>query len=315
MIDTFKTPGHLDDVPRPEPGPREVRIRVTAAGVNPVDWKIRSGSMPSLTLPRVLGQDIAGVVDAIGSEVTRFAVGDRVLGCARSHGAYAEETIVPENTPGEPLAKIPDEVDDATASALPTPGLTALACLNAANVAANSTVLIVGAAGAVGAIATQLAVVRGAHVIATVKPADGALVRAFGAQTVIESTDAGAIVDAVKSAAADGVSAIIDMVSDGATLKTFGSLLSPGGTIVTTIHVADEAWFREQGAHAVNLVMSATPESSPAALDELTARVATGELRVSVSEERPLGDARAILDGCESHELHGKFVLLPAGRG
>jgi D-arabinose 1-dehydrogenase-like Zn-dependent alcohol dehydrogenase len=112
----------------------------------------------------------------------------------------------------------------------------------------------------------------------------------------------------------DGVGAVLDFVSDGETLKRFAPLVVRGGTLVTTIHVADEAWFAAQQRRAVNLVMNQTPESSAAGLDELTDLVRRGELVVAVAGERPLEDARHVLDESERHTLHGKFVLRPTSR-
>jgi NADPH2:quinone reductase len=258
-----------------------------------------------------LGQDFAGVADAIGKGVRRFAVGDRVLGRAATHGGYADMTVIGENQPAEPVSIIPAGVDDTVAAALPTPGLTALACLNAAAVAAGTSVVLVGAGGAVGAIATQLAALRGARVIATVKHNGGQTNGPPGAQQTIESTDRDEIVRAVKAAVPGGVGALIDLVSDAETLKTFATVLARLGTLVTTINAVDERWFRARDIRALNLVVAQTPESTPAGLDELTRLVEHGKLKIEVSGERLLDQARALLDEGEKHALRGKFVLRP----
>ena len=148
-------------MPVPEPGPDDVLIRITVAGINPVDWKVRDEY--GHALPFVLGQDFAGVVVGAGSRVKRYAQDDRVFGIAREHGAHAEYTLVPEDGRGQPMAHIPDGVGDADAAGLPTAGLTALACIERTNLKAGDRLAIVGVTGAVGQFATQLAKAREAR--------------------------------------------------------------------------------------------------------------------------------------------------------
>ena len=109
------------------PKPHEILVRVAVAGVNPIDWKRRDS--PDTPLPLILGQDFAGLVVGTGDRVQRYRLDERVFGIAREHGAYAEFTVVPEDDNAQPVAKIPDGVGDADAAALPTAGLTALACV------------------------------------------------------------------------------------------------------------------------------------------------------------------------------------------
>lgn len=309
MFDELKQPGSLRDVAVPACGPSEIRIRVTRAGVNPIDWKIRSGEAGAFPTPRVAGQDVAGVVEAIGSAVKGFAVGDRVVACARSHGGYAELTVIGVDAHGEPVSKIPNGVGDTVAAALPTPGLTALGALDALDVGKGTVVLILGAAGAVGAIAVQLATKRGATVLATVKGSGASDVRMFGAEMVIDSGDAAEIVAQVRDAYPDGIATVLDLVSDGEQLKVLASVLKPGGKILTTVHVGDEPWFSERGYTAINFSMADSPDASPAGLDTLTAAVKDGSLRIDIAAERPLDDARSLLDSGAGHALHGKTVL------
>ena len=311
-IDAFKTPGTVHEIPPAEPQSDEIRVKVTAAGVNPIDWKIRDGANSDLPLPRVLGQDFAGVVDAIGTNVKRFAVGQRVFGCARSHGAFAEMTVIPVDHRDEPVSTIPDGVSDAIAAALPTPGLTALACLNAAGVTDGTAVLMLGAAGSVGSIATQLAAIRGASVTGTVKGSGADRVRKFGAQHVFDTGDVDEVIARTKAIYSNGVPVILDFVSNGEELKKLSSVLQPGGTLVTTIHVADEAWFSARGFKAINITLFETPESSPECLDQLTGLVRDGKLEVDIAQERPLRDARSVLDASEAHAIEGKVILRPA---
>jgi len=154
-------PVGVRDVPLPEPGPKEIQVRVVAAGVNPIDWKLCERG--DRRMPFVLGQDFAGVVSDVGNRVTKYRVADRVFGIARDHGAYAQFTVIPEDDGPQPIAKVPAEVGDADAAALPTAGLTALAALDWLGVGRGTSVLIVGATGGVGSYAVQMARDRGAH--------------------------------------------------------------------------------------------------------------------------------------------------------
>ncbi len=149
--------GSLKEIPEPAPGSHEIQVRVSAAGVNPIDWKVRDRG--NERMPFVLGQDFAGVVSRVGAGVTKYKIGERVFGVAPDHGAYAEYTIVSED---DPVAKIPDDVGDADAAALPTAGLTALAALETLQVDKGTKLLVLGATGGVGSFAVQIAADRGA---------------------------------------------------------------------------------------------------------------------------------------------------------
>src|SRR5207244_719097 len=157
----------LVEVPRPEPAPTEVLVRVAAAGVNPVDWKTRTRGGFLGQPPFTVGWDVAGVVDGVGRGVTRFAPGDRGFGMPRlprEAAAYAEYVT----SPSRQLARIPDGLADVDAAALPLAALTAWqALVETADVQPGQRVLILAAAGGVGHLAVQIAKARGAHVIGT----------------------------------------------------------------------------------------------------------------------------------------------------
>src|SRR5689334_192839 len=181
---------HLEEAPIPEPIPTEIRVRVTAAGVNPVDTKVRSGGAglgDDMTAPPfTVGWDVAGVVDAVGMGVTRFAVGDRVFGMPwfpRQAGAYAEYVTAPSRH----FAHIPDDVDDVTAAATPLAGLTAWQILvDTADVQRDQRVLIHAAGGGVGHLAVQIAKTRGAHVVGTASAGKHADLVALGLDDAID---------------------------------------------------------------------------------------------------------------------------------
>ena len=175
------------DLPDPKVGPDSVLVQVRAAGVNPVDWKIRDGALDGLLdahFPLVMGWDVAGVVRAVGGGVTEFAPGDEVYGYVRKdsveHGTYAELVSAPVRT----LARRPTALDWAQSGGLPLAGLTALQSLNALRVGAGDTVLVHAAAGGVGHLAVQIARARGARVIGTAGERNHDYLRGLGAEPV-----------------------------------------------------------------------------------------------------------------------------------
>lgn len=178
----------LREVPEPAPSDGEILIRIRAAGLNPVDCKIRDGKMRLLNrldLPMVAGSELSGVVDGIGTGVTRFAVGDRVFARVDKTklGAYAPLAVVDETL----VAKMPKALDFADAAGLPLAGLTALQALrDELAVTAGDRVFISGGAGGVGTLAIQLAVRMGAKVATTASPRGEELVRSLGAETVVD---------------------------------------------------------------------------------------------------------------------------------
>jgi len=307
-IDRFGSEGRVRDLPQPQLDLDSVLVRVRVAGINPIDWKIRDGKAGGRTFPLVLGQDFAGVVEQVGSQVTRVKAGDRVFGCARAHGAYAEETAVPDHEQASPFALIPDGLSDAVAAALPTPALTALASLSALGVGKDTTLLVVGAAGAVGTAAVQMARLRGARVSAYVRSEQEAELRSLGADEAI-SSERDDVLGSVQAQHPEPFDVILDLISDGETLKRNAPLLRQGGRLVTTIHVADEKWFGDRGLTAINIVMNETPQSSPEGLNEVAKLAADGKLRVDVAGERALAEAGRTLDEGKAGKLSGKMLL------
>lgn len=177
-----------EDAPRPHPGEGEVLVRVHAAGINPVDWKIREGHLKEMlhhTLPLVLGWDVSGVVEAVGTGVIRLKVGDEVFSRPdiSRDGAYAEFIVIKESE----VALKPKSLDHIHAAALPLASLTAWQTLfDAAGLSAGQRVLIHGAAGGVGHIAVQLAKWKGAHVIGTAAERNHDFLRRLGVDQVID---------------------------------------------------------------------------------------------------------------------------------
>jgi NADPH:quinone reductase-like Zn-dependent oxidoreductase len=295
VIDEFGAPEvlHVVDRELPEPGRGQVRVRVRAAGVNPVDGKIRSGAAQQMfptQLPAVLGFDIAGTIDHVGPGVDGLAVGDDVLGFANG-GGYAEyaqtTTVVPK----------PAQLEWAAAAALPVAAETALRVLGLLKVAQGDTVLIHGAAGSVGTVAVQIAVARGATVIGTASEGNHDYLRELGATPVVYGDG---LVDRVRAVAPDGIDAVFDAAGQGALPD---SIELRGGTsrIVT---IADPEAFR------LGVSFSGEAAWDAEAMAELARQAADGRLRLTVAQTYPLEEAPAAHAVVDTGHGHGKIVLL-----
>lgn len=218
----------LREVPQPRPARREVLVRVHAAGLNPVDFKTREGKLRPIQrypLPAVMGNELAGVVEARGDGATRFAVGDRVFARTPKDamGAFAEYAVVPENL----LAKMPISLEFDAAAGVPLAGLTALQALrDELNLKTGSRVFIPGGAGGVGTFAIQLAKWLGAEVTTTASPRGKALVERLGADVVIDYTTQ-RFEDHVRDM--DGV---FDLLGGETLTKAFG-VVKRGGKVVS----------------------------------------------------------------------------------
>jgi NADPH2:quinone reductase len=309
-VTEFKGEPSLVDLPTPEPGPGEVLVHLSAAGINPVDALIADGmydgTMPH-TFPLVLGVDGAGTVEALGAGVTHFAVGDRVFGRLIhppiGHGTYAEYTAGPEDQ----LAMVPDAVTDAQAAALPVAGMTALEMVDRLGRGdlTGRTVLIVGATGGVGSFATQLAASRGAAVIVTAKPDAASRMRQLGASEIIDHT-AGSVAEQVEAAHPEGVYALIDVVSDASGFAELTELVQDGGVAHSTIGSADADALDARGITGGNFLAAGGLEP----LDRLAAAVRDGGLQVSIDEEVTLADAPAALARNRAGGARGKTVIV-----
>ncbi|RIX97764.1 NADP-dependent oxidoreductase [Aureimonas flava] len=229
----------LRDVPRPEPGAGEVLVRVHAAGLNPVDYKIREGKLRVIRrwpLPVVMGGELSGTVEACGEGVTAFAAGDRVFARVdkTAMGAFAQYAVVPERL----LARMPDALGFEAAAGVPLAGLTALQALrDELGLRPGSRVFIPGGAGGVGTFAIQIAKWLGAHVTTTASPRGRALVERLGADRVIDYT-AERFEDRVRD-----VDGVFDLMG-GDTLSRSFDVVKPGGTVVSVAGVPEPqtAW-------------------------------------------------------------------------
>lgn len=289
---------HEAEVDTPEPGATQVRIRVRAVGVNPIDHKIRSGMMrPNLParLPSIPGSEAAGVVEAVGAEVTAVKPGDEVLGWTRG-GAYCEQALMAT------YAVKPAGLSFADAVALPVAGETAERVLRLLNVAAGDTLLIHGAAGAVGSMAVQLAVERGARVIGTAGQGNQEYVASLGAEPTLYGDG---LVDRVRALAPNGVDAVFDVAGRGALAD---SVELRGGSTERIVTIADF-----QGSEKFGIPFSGGPGSSiasPELLTELADKAASGALKVTVSRTYRLDEAVQAQRDSEAGHGRGKLVIL-----
>lgn len=287
---------HPSEAPVPEPGPQQARIRVKVASVNPMDFKVRAGLMrPKLpaSLPAIPGFEAAGVIDALGSDVVGFAVGDEVFGWTKG-GSYAQYSIVTT------FAAKPAALSWEQAVALPVAGETSERVLRRLGLAEGETLLIHGAAGAVGTVAVQLAVARGARVIGTASEANLPYLESLGA---IATPYGPGLVERVRALAPKGVDAVFDVAGKGA-LADSVELRGGASRIVT---IADFAGAQE---YAVDFSSGgADSPRSPEFLASLAALAEQGRLSTSVSATFPLEQAAAAHAASEAGHARGKLVL------
>jgi NADPH:quinone reductase len=300
----FENPPGIVDVPQPEAGPGEVLVRVQASSVNGFDLSVAAGRLKGMMdyeFPVILGKDFAGVVEAVGSGVSRFSADDRVFGVVMNPmwfntRALAEYVVVPED---QSIARLLDGMDFATGGALGVAATAAFDAFEAIAPQAGETVLISGATGGVGAYAVQMTAARGATVIATAKArVETDFVRGLGAADVVDrSSDLSAAVRAIRP---DGVDAVIHLAGDGSQLA---DLLVPNGRISSTIGFGpDQIDGRPISATAIQ------GASSSASLEGLATEVVAGYLRVPIQRTYRLEEAGHGLAEFHSNKL-GKLAI------
>lgn len=292
-----------------EPGPGQVRLLVRAAGINPVDWKMRRGSlrfvMPA-RFPLILGYDLAGEVEAVGPEVTRFQPGDRVYGLTepRQGGSYAERALVRDSA----LALLPESLSFEEGAALPVAGLTALQALrDKGELAAGETVVINGAAGGVGHLAVQIAVILGADVTGVCSHRNLDFVRSLGAHEAIDYEEE-------DFAGRDGA---WDVVFDAVGTRSYQDCepsLSTGGGIYVTTEVGPRPFLNAVFTSLSGLFGQKkrarwiTLGQKDKDLEFLARLAAQGRVRPELQEVFPLERIRAAHDLSETGRVRGKLV-------
>jgi NADPH:quinone reductase-like Zn-dependent oxidoreductase len=275
----------VQDLPTPEPAAGEVLIEVEAASVNGFDLSVAAGyvwdMIPGIEFPVVLGRDLVGTVSAVGQGVEGVSVGDRVaavipgMALGPTTGSLTEYVALPATA----VTAVPSGVDAQQAAVVGLAGIAAHDALEALDIQAGETVLVSGATGGVGSIATQFAVAAGATVIGTAQPGqEETYVRSLGAAHTVDYT--GDVAAAVQAIAPQGVDKIVHSAGDPAALAT---TLKAGGAAASTLGATAEQFSREDVTVAT-IMAAATAEKLAALLQ----RVATGELRVNIETTIPL---------------------------
>lgn len=290
----------LADIPAPEPAPSEVLVDITAASVNPIDWKMRAGLVREyfdVALPHVLGRDFSGVVRAVGEEVEGIAIDDEVFGVADAmrQGTHAEAIAVDAGL----LARKPEALDHAGAAALGATGMTLIAAFeDAASIARGQKVLIHGGAGGLGHLAVQYAKHRGAEVVATAGKANHEFVRAMGAGQVIDYTSCDF------AEAVSGCDLVLDTIG-GEVHKRSLAVVKPGGTLVYVTALPIPPYTVRENIS----VLRAPVRGGRAVFERLAELVTQGVLAPAIERRFPLAEATAAYALSETGHARGKIVL------
>jgi len=292
---------HISELPFPVPGKGEVLVKVKAAGINPIETKIREGLLAvhwPATFPEGEGSDFAGVVSAVGPLVNIFAVGDEVIGFTNNRASHAEYVLVPM----EQLTPRPSHVPWDQAGALFTSGSTAYETVRAVSLKKGETVVVSSAAGGVGSIAVQLAVSVGARVIGLASENDHAWLKQKG---VIALDHDGDMAEKIKAAAGGPIDAFIDTFGHGYVDMAVQLGVKPDriDTIVDPDHVA----VKKYGVKNEGSMDAATA----GVLAELAALIEQGRLEVKIAHVYKLDQVREAFAELEQHHTHGKIVLEP----
>lgn len=287
-------------VPEPHASAGEVRVRVTAAGLNPMDWGIaaraEAAAMFGVALPAGFGADFAGAVDEVGAGVEGFAVGDRVYGGAMAK-AVADYVVLPvAPSPLDQLYRNPDGISDEVAAALPTPGLTAAAALNAIDVHPGDTVLIGGAAGGVGVLAVQLARLAGARVIGTAAPGTFDFLKSLGAEPVEYGPG---LAERVRAIAPEGITAAADLF--GTETAETALTLGVRPERISTIAAGPTP---PRGVRATGGF-----DATPSDLGRITDAIIAGQITVPIAATFSIEQVRDAVALQSARHVHGKIII------
>lgn len=281
----------IDQLDAPPPGEGEVRVRFAAGGLNPVDWKIRSGrSRIQLPLPVAVGREFSGVIEAVGPGVDDLAVGDAVFGSI-PQGAFADWVLAPASV----VARVPEGVPLEVAAGLALAGQTAWDALESQGLHAGDVIVVSAAAGGVGGMLGQLAVARGIRVIGTAGAGNHEWLRSRGIEPVLYGEG---LRERLASLAPEGITAVFDQFGPE-TIEAALALGVPPERINTIAADASVYGVRNVGRGAVH----------PPTLDALAALVADGTLDVPIAATYPLSEVRAAFAFLEAGHLRGKVVV------
>ncbi|MFI5419088.1 MAG: NADP-dependent oxidoreductase [Candidatus Lutacidiplasmatales archaeon] len=296
------------DLPKPVPGDGEILVHLSAAGVNPFDWKISDGLYEGKrphVFPLILGVDGAGVVEARGPGATRFSVGDGVYGqflhSPVGTGTYAEYVAAPEKIG---IGLIPRGIYTAQAAAVPTAGMAALNALDSLALERGQSLLLIGAAGGVGSFVTQLASTRGIQLIAVTRGEHRDYLHKLGATRVLDSTGYD-FFDRVKLAYSSGVDALLDLAQPRAAFEKNLVAVREGGTVASTVGAADVPALEKRAFRAINV----DSQPSPELMEMLSSEISSGRLRVPVDTQLKLSDGPSAIAKSREGTSRGKTIL------
>lgn len=290
----------VEEAPAPTPKTGEVRIRVHAAGVNPIDWKVRSGRLQKsfpVPLPYTPGRDIAGTIDELGSGVTGWKVGDAVIANS-SGGGFAEYAVVAAGD----VARKPTKLSYEEAAGIPVAALTAWRTLiETADVKKDQRVLIHGGAGGVGSIAVQLAHWRGAHVIATASERNHEYLKSIGADEVIDYRTT-RFEDAAKN-----IDVVLDTVG-GETLARSPAVLRDGGMLLSIAGVPSAQACSDRKIQCPAW-SARNPDYAGEQLEKVGQLFDAGHLKTTIEAVFPLDEAAQALELSETRRARGKIIV------
>jgi NADPH:quinone reductase-like Zn-dependent oxidoreductase len=285
---------NMESMPKPEPRAGEIRVRVRAVSVNPVDWKLGLRASPADRM--IPGRDLAGVVDALGADTQGFKVGDEVIAIAPG-GSYAEYAVMPAKI----AAPKPTKMTFEEASGIPVVGETAWrAIVTVADVRKGQRVLVHGGAGGVGSSAVQIAKARGAHVIATASPRNHDFLRKLGADEVIDYNTV-RFEDEVKDA--DVVVNTVDADTGSRSIK----VVKPGGIIVSVVGPLPA-----EACAAAKIRCEQTGRVTGELLRHVVDLANEGKFAISIEQKLTLGEAGKAWEANRTGHTRGKIVLTVA---
>jgi NADPH:quinone reductase-like Zn-dependent oxidoreductase len=290
---------YVADVEVPLPAVGEVVVQVRAAGINPGEAAIRSGAMATMfpaTFPSGEGSDLAGVISAVGEDVTDFAVGDEVLGWSWRRSSHAEYVAVPVTQ----LIRKPPQLSWEVAGSLYVVGCTAYAAVRAVGVSKGDVVAVSAAAGGVGVVVVQLLAIKGATVLGIASESNHDWLRAHGAMPVAYGDG---LADRLRAAAPRGIDAFIDLFGPQY-VELAVELGIPPERIETII---SRAKAQEVGAKVEGSGDASTTE----VLSEIAELVASGEIEIPIAATYPLEKVRDAYAELEERHTRGKIVLVP----
>lgn len=285
------------EVEEPHAGPGEVRVRVTAACLNPMDWLL--ASVPEVaarfgyTVPSGFGHDFAGVVDEVGAGCEGFAVSEHVYGAALGR---AVADFVVAGRPAETLMRTPEGISDEVASTLPVAGLTAVAALDAIELRAGDTVLVGGAAGGVGVCVVQLARLAGARVIGTASEGTFEFLAELGAEPVAHGPG---LAERVRALAPEGVSAATDLFGTETTEAALSLGVAPERISTIAAGPNPPGGVRPTGGAAAR----------PDAFERITDAIVAGAITVPIAARFPIEEIRDAVAMQAGRHVHGKVVV------